>query len=202
MNISHFFKLTALVLGLKSIVCAQSSELPDQAKRIVVQLEKFEERELVEAEEKILKKKQDLLKTLERYEKRVDEEWMKKLYGEQIASLKQGIAASEGVIRGDRAENIVNFDVVYHYNHPMEEHSAQRGEMTFTGNGKVKVLHIGATGGIAYEKEYVYVLVGGKLKLSDPFHGDVMVSKNGDAGGKKITVEWLGLKKVFTAEVK
>lgn len=202
MKISTMLFTVVTVISLQGITNAQAVELPDRAKRVLEQFTDYEERERKSAEEEILKKKRDVLKSLERYEKRVDAEGMRKLFATRIAKLKKEIAESEAIIDGVQISDIVDFDVVYHYKHPMQEHAAQRGEMIFTDKGKVRVLHLGSDGIARYDKEYDYKLVGGKLKFSDVFHGDIMVSKSGDVAGKKVTVEWAGLNIIFEAEVK
>ncbi|MGJ8657674.1 MAG: hypothetical protein ACSHX6_14600 [Akkermansiaceae bacterium] len=202
MRNSQTLVILTAVVGLHGIANAQAVELPDKAKRVLDQLADYEERERKSAEVEILKKKQDVLKALERYEKRVENEGMLKLFGARIVKLKKEIADSERLISGVQVADIVDFDVVYHYKHPIADFSSQRGEMVFLKNGKVKVQHLDTTGKTTFENELSYKLVEEELKFSDLIFGDVTVSKNGGAGNKKINVEWARLNKTITAEAK
>jgi len=213
------YRILLLVLGLSSLVLGQDAgkaKLPERASKILDRLSKFEESQNLDLEKRILNKKQTLKRTLERLVRRTDAEWLRKLVGKQIDELNSEVSASERVINGSdtsgsggeavvvggETKDIVDFNVVYHYDHPMEEFGLQKGELTFFSNGKVTMIHKRPNGDVSYSKEYKWVVKDGKLAFMDTFHGEVIISQKTPNKRDALKARWSGLDKNFTIKSK
>jgi hypothetical protein len=198
MKILRTFTITLIVLSQ----FAQAGELPEAAKRILDKLAHFEAREMKALEEEVVENKKDVLKSLERSERRIKSEGMRKLFGWHINKLKEEIANSERLISGGETKIIVDFDVVYHYDHPMDEFSEQKGELTFYQNGNVKLVHKNPLGETQFEHVIKWGTRGGDLIIYDHVHGKIIVSQRRPNKSDDLRLKWTRLEKSITARSK
>ena len=206
MKISMLLSIATAICGLCSFVYSQElerrelAELPEQAKRIVEQLEKYEERELKDVEEEILKKKKDVLRSLERSEKRIDSEGVLRHYAQLLKSLNEEISASERFINGDEENDIVEYGVVYRYRHPMQFLSKLKGEMIFSRNNKVKMMLKDNDGNDSFNNELKWEFKNGELIINDVIQGEIIISSRLQRDKSRLKMEWSRLNKSSTAE--
>ena len=179
-----------------------AAELPKEAKEILEKLDKYEERELKEVEEEIVKKKKSVLRSLERSERRIKSDHIKKLYAWQIENLKKEISASERVIEHDPSKDIVKFNEVYHYDHPMNEFSDQKGELVFFATGKVNLKHKNSNGETLFQHVIDWETKNGALIILDKIHGNIEVAQKRRNSTDELYLKWTSLRKTITARAK
>jgi hypothetical protein len=194
--------LTILLAFIGLSHLSYAKQLPEDAKRILDKLAEYEERELKATEEEIVKNKKAVIKTLERSERRIKTEGMRKLYAWQINNLKSEVAQSEKIISGGGAQKIVDYDVIYHYDHPIEAYSDQKGELIFYRNSKVSMRHRNPGGKIVFSQDITWELRDGQLFILDQIHGEMIVTQKMLNNSNELSVEWTRLGKTITAKVK
>ena len=200
MKISNIFLLITF-LGV-SFSQAQEKELPKEAQDILEKLEQFGEREQKDLERDVVKKKKELLKNVERSARKIDNPGILKLYDKVISDLKREIATSEAIIEGKKVVNFIEYDIVYHYEHPAAHIFKQRGELTFYRNGKVKMQHIGEKDNVAFDKTWNWKIKDGDMIILDAVHGNIEVSASRRDDSKRINLNWTKFDKTIRARAK
>jgi hypothetical protein len=196
-----FLLATVMVfIGITHLGYAQ--QLPEDAKRILDKLAEYEEREKKATEEEIVKDKKKVIKSLERSERRIKSEGTRRFFNWHINRLKSEVASSERVISGAAKKDIVDYDAVYHYKHPMDAFSDQKGELVFNINGKVHMRHRSPNGETLFAHDITWALRDGKLVIIDQVHGDIIVSQKQPNKPNIIMLEWTKMGKTITAMVK
>ena len=192
--------LTILFASIGLTHFAQAQALPEEAKSILDKLAQYEERELKVTEEEIVKNKKEVIKSLERSERGIKSKGMRKLYAWQINKLKEEIENSGKATIDDNNKDIVDFDVVYRYRHPMEEFSDQKGELIFYRNRTVSLRHTNTEGETLFQHVVKWDMRDGKIVILDEVHGDIFISQSERGGSKKLIMEWSKLDKMISAK--
>ncbi len=201
-----------LFIGLMPIAWAQN--LPPEAQRIIEKLTEYENDERIKNEQEIIKEKRDLIRSLERSEKRIESDDTKRIYKWQINKLEDEIELSEKFIKGeakhedlvgnddDDDENehenvkpIVKFDVAYDYKNPMEFYTDQSGELVFFKDNRVKLTHKNPNGEIVYEHIVRWEQKNLIIVIHDEVHGRMFVRNRGDNDNIVLRLVWTKLKK-------
>lgn len=178
---------------------AQAQALPEDAKSILNKLAEYEERELKAIEEEIVKNKKEVIKSLERSERGIKSDGMRKLYAWQINKLKEEIENSGKATIDDRNKDIVDFDVVYRYKHPMEAFSDQKGELTFYRNRTVSLRHTNTEGETLFQHVVKWDMRDGKIVILDEVHGEIFISQSERNSSRKLIMKWAKLDKMISA---
>lgn len=192
-------KLTTLLAVIALTTFTQADELPKAAKEILEKLAEYEERTLKSTEEEIIKKKKEMISDLERTAKRIKSKGIKRLYRKQIARLEKEIKRSERTINGEEENKIVDFNVVYHYQHPMDEFSEQKGELIFFSNRSVKLRHTDDKGNTLFEHVIKWEERKGELVIIDEVHGAIIVNRK---DRDELSLKWTRLDKTIPAKVR
>ncbi len=191
--------LTILFASIGLTHFAQAQALPEEAKSILNKLAEYEERELKAIEEEIVKNKKEVIKSLERSERGIKSDGMRKLYAWQINKLKEEVESSGRSINGDHKKDIVDFDVVYYYGHPMKEFSSEKGELTFYRNRSVMMLHKNPKGESLFQQVVKWDIRNGKIVIFDEVHGEIFISQSERNNSRKLNMEWSKLDRTITA---
>ena len=197
----------ASYIGLAATAAA--ADLPDEALRLLENLENDISRKQENAEKNIIRKKIETIRALERASKKIENEGALKLIQIQLAKYQQEIAAAElkfGLASKQSVEldkpvvvnreaqvkdaaAVIDFDKPYFYSHPSEKHQGETGELKFYTNGKVNCYHrLGSK--VMMFKKWDWSLKDGKLVIAaDSDLGPIYVSKKSP---QEIYLDWKG----------
>jgi len=198
-----------ICIGISVKVCAD--KLPQEAKAILMKLEEVEKKELKSVEQEILRKKIDVLRTLERSEKAVTTEMILKRYALQIKKLKEQIKLSEAKIKNNNfdanktttsSDFSIMYGLPYHYSHPFEQFSEQKGELTIFKSGKAEVKHKNKEGVVVFKHLVPWSMIDGKIVVQDHVHGKMIISHAKRLNKERINVVWTRLGKSIRARIK
>jgi len=196
------------LLAISSLALSVSADsLPGEAKREIEKLENNIKKAEHETEKKIIRKKEDTIRTLERIEKKIDNEFAKNLIKIQLIKYRKEIKESEAKFGKDDnkkkekkneavddqakdAEKVIDFGASYFYSHPVDKFKGEIGELKFYANGKVNCYHRkGST--VQMFKKWDWSMKEGQLVITaDGFHGPIYVSKKSP---REIYLDWKGL---------
>lgn len=212
MNIAKlvFKNIVAIIAAAFCTQLSMAAELPQEAQREVTQLKKFVNQKTLETEKRILRKKQDAIRALERYEKSIKNDFAKNLIKLQLIKYRKEVEQSEAKVLGKTnntnggldpkkgrdkdavrsASRIIDFEVSYFYTHPLEKFKHQRGEMQFFEDGSVQCIH--RTGKkVEMNSKWKWSMKDGKIMIkADGFHGSIYVTRKSP---KEIYLDWKGL---------